>query len=80
MCGALGGNPGVLEPARSGRRGTLSRELQHRNELLQSEFEDLGNFQKRLAVGNALQDLSQRHPSSADSPNVASGNRTGTRS
>src|SRR5271157_2257346 len=63
---------------RSGRRPTLSRELQDGHELLQSEFEDLDNFQKRLAVGSALQDLSQRHPSSADSPNVASGSRTGT--
>src|SRR5271157_3480576 len=34
-----------------GRRRLLIRELQDGNDLLQSEFEDLGNFQKRLGVG-----------------------------
>ena len=29
---------------------TLSRELQHDNELSQSDLEDLSNFQKRLVV------------------------------
>ena len=64
-----------LTPSR-GRRRTLRRELQDGDELLQSDFEDLGNFQKRVAVGNALQDLSQRRVSYADNPNVASGGRT----
>jgi len=43
--------------ARRGRHRALSRELRHGNELLQSNFEDLGNFHKRVNVGNALQDL-----------------------
>jgi|SRR5271157_1964721 len=57
--------------ARRGRRGTLSRELQDGNELLQSDFEDLGNFHKRLDVRNGLQNLSQRRPSFAHHPNIA---------
>ncbi len=55
----------------SSRRRILGRELQHRDELLQSNFEDLRNFQKRMAVGNALQDLSQRRARSPDHPNLA---------
>jgi hypothetical protein len=49
-----------------GRRHTFSRELQHGNQLLQSDLEDFGNFQKRMAVGDALQDLSQRRVRSTD--------------
>src|SRR5271157_3154206 len=58
-----------------GRRRALGRELQDGDELLQSEFEDLGNFQKRLAVRNALQDLGQPRASSADNPDIAAFSR-----
>jgi hypothetical protein len=54
-----------------GGRSILGRELQHRDELLQSDLEHLRNFQKRMAVGNALQDLSQRRVSSTNHPNLA---------
>jgi hypothetical protein len=41
----------------TGRR-LLGGELGHGNELLQSDFADLGNFQQRTTVGNAVEDLS----------------------
>ena len=56
---------------RSGRRRALCRELQDGNELLQGEVEDLGNFHKRVAIGNALKDLSQRCVRSANHPDIA---------
>ena len=56
---------------RAGWRRTFGRELQHGNELLQSEFEDLGNFQQRVAFANGVQDLNQRRVGSANHPDFA---------
>ncbi len=47
------------------------RELQNRQELLQRDFEDLGNLQKRLAVGDGLQDPNQPRVGSTNHPDVA---------
>ena len=60
---------------RGGRRPTLSRELQDGHQLLQGESEDLLDFRKRVTLRNALNDAGQRHPGSADNPDVAAFSR-----
>jgi len=56
----LGANLGTAAPrvtsllGRTGRRRTLGGEPHDGHELLQSDFEDLGNFHERLALGNGI--------------------------
>ena len=60
---------------RSGRRRTLSRELQDGHELLQGESEGLLDFHERVTLRNALKNGGQRDSGPADNPDVAAFSR-----